>query len=214
MKPEIQIIENPKIAKVLASETRVKIIKEIVKEPKSLSQLARIFKISPAAVYYHIKQLEKVRFAKIVHTEVINNNLIEKYYQATIPPYALCLNIEAPVKGPVPPKRQNSKNILAVDMTGISDTLSSLGLKRPSPEKEKQLEENLLKLIEIIAQEAEGNFGEIIKQLNLKLPPVDRAKIESTIRSLVVLTLLRVADKPECMETMHSIIQMLEKIAP
>ena len=209
MKPEIQIIENPRMVKVLASETRVKIIKEIITEPKSLSQLARILKISPAAVYYHIKQLESVRFAKIVRTEVVNNNLTEKYYQATIPPSVICLKIDTPVKGPVPPKKQTRKHILAVDMTGISDTLSSLGLKCP-PEKEKQLEENLTKLIEIIAREAENTYREILKQLNLKLSTIDRTKIESSIRALISLTLLRAADKPEWLETAHSIIQIVE----
>jgi predicted transcriptional regulator len=209
LEPEIQVLDNPKMVKVLASETRVKIIKEIIKEPKSLSQLARIFGVSPAAVFYHVKQLEKARLAKIVCTKVVNNNLTEKYYQATIPHSVICLNIDTPVKGPVPPKKQTSKHMLAVDMTGILDTLSSLGLKCV-PEKEDQLEKNLTKLIEIIAQEAESSYGEILKQLNVKLSPIDRTKIESSIRFLIPLTLLQVANKPQCLETMHSIIQMVE----
>jgi DNA-binding transcriptional ArsR family regulator len=209
LEPEIRVLENPKIVKVLASETRVKIIKEIGKEPKSLSQLARIFKISPAAVYYHVKQLEKVKFVKIVRTEVVNNNLTEKYYQVSTPSATLCLSFDMPVKGPVPPKKRTSKQFLAIDMTGLSDTLRSMGLKCP-PEKEDQLEKNLTNLLEIIGQEAETNYAKILKQLNLKLSAIDRLKIESSIRALISLTLLRVADKPAFLETAHSIVHMVE----
>jgi DNA-binding transcriptional ArsR family regulator len=209
LEPEIRVLENPKIAKVLASETRVKIIKEISREPKSLSQLARIFKISPAAVYYHVKQLEKIKFVKIVRTEVVNNNLTEKYYQAAIPSATMCLSFDTPVKGPVPPKKQTSKHILAVDLTGLSDALNSMGLKCPT-EKEDQLEKSLTKLLEIIGQEAETNYAKILNQLNLKLSTIDRLKIESSIRALISLTLLRVADKPAFLETAHSIVHMVE----
>ena len=209
MTPEIQILENPRVAKVLASETRVKILKEIVKEPKSLSQLARILNISPASVYYHIKQLENIKFAKIVRTEVVNNNLTEKYYLATIPSSIMNFSFQIPVKGPVPPKKQTRKYILAIDTSGLLDTLTSLGLKCP-PEKEDQLEKNLARLVEVIAQEAEANYAEILKQLNPKLSTVDRLKIESSIRALISLTLLRVTEKPDFLDVARSIIQMVK----
>lgn len=211
MDSEILVLENPKIAKVLSNETRVKIIKEISKEPKSLSQLARIFKISPAAVYYHIKQLEKEKFAKIVRTEVVNNNLTEKYYQAAISSSILCLSFDMPLKGPVPPKKQTRKYILAVDMAGLLEFLGNIGLKCPA-EKEEELEKDLTKLLEIVGQEAETNYAKILNQLNLKLSTIDRLKIESSIRALIALTLRKVADKPAFLETAHSIIRMAEPV--
>jgi len=209
LEPEIRVLENPKIVKVLASETRVKILTEIVKEPKSLSQLARIMGISPAAVYYHLRQLENIRFAKIVRTKVVNNNFTEKYYQATIPSSMMNFSFETPAKGPVPPRKQTRKYILAIDTTGLLGAISSLGLKYSS-EKEDQLKKNLTQLVEIIAQEAEANYVDILRQLNPKLSTIDRLKIESSIRALISLTLIRVADKPSFLETANSIIQMVE----
>lgn len=211
MENEIRVLDNPKIVRVLACETRVKIIKEIIKEPKSLSQLARIFGISPAAVHYHIKQLEKAGFVKITRTEVVNNNLTEKFYQATTPPSLLCLNVDTPVKGPVPPKKKTTKHVLAIDITEIASTLSSLGLTYP-PEKEEQLERNIMKLIEMTSEEAESIYKEILKQLQPKLSPTDRLKIESSIRALFTLTLLRVIDKPQYLETLRSLIQTIRML--
>ena len=209
MESEIRVIKDPKLVKVLVSETRGKLMDEIHKEPKSISQLARIFGKTPVAIHYHIKKLEEAGFIKLAKTRVVNNNLIEKYYQPSAPPFVICLSTEASlIKAPVPPKKHITKQEFTISIPEIEGTLSSLGLTY-QPEKEDQLKGTVMKLLKMIVKEAKGVHKEILKQINLKLSSTDLLKVESITEALVPITLLRMIRKPQYLEALRSLIQEL-----
>ncbi len=210
MQPKIQTITDPKRIKALVSEKRVKILQTIAAEPKSISQLARQFGISPVAVYYHIKKLEEAGFVKVARTSVVNNNFTEKFYQVATEAYLVVLGVDLPLKGPVPPKNQGNKQILGVGRDEIKATFEKLGLKC-KPEDEEQLESNVLKLLEMAMQEAEGAYKEILNQLMLKLSPADRSKIESAAKAVIPIVLDRIVDKQQSLETLRATIQLMNK---
>ena len=107
MPPNIQMVTDPKKAKALANETRLKILQEIATNPQSISQLARKIGITPVAVLYHTKILKNAGFIRIAKTTVVNNNLTEKFYEITTSAYLVVVSgVDQPLKGPVPPKKQ------------------------------------------------------------------------------------------------------------
>lgn len=210
MPPKIQLITDPKRAKILASETRLKILQEIVAEPKTISQLAKQLGVSPVAIFYHMKKLETAGFVKLVKTRVINNNLVEKFYGITTSAYIVGISTELPVKGPVPPKKQAIKPMLGISPDDIEKVLDLLGL-RVAEENQKAVQNNVMKLLENTVQEASEVNRELLNQLNLKLSPRDRLKIENATMAIIPITLDRIFDKQENLETLHSVINMLKK---
>ena len=204
------MITDPKRAKVLASQTRLNILKEIATEPKSLSQLARQLGVSPVAIFYHMKKLEDAGFVKLAKTRVVNNNLVEKFYEITTSAYIVGINTELPVKGPVPPKKQAAKPMLGLSPSDVKKMFDLLRLRYTARTKET-VEKNVLQLLEMAVQEAAEVNRELLNQLNLKLSPSDRQKIEYATMATIPITLDRMLDKQENLETLRSVINMLEK---
>ena len=104
MQTKIGVVTDPKKAKALASETRLKILHEIATNPHSVSQLAKKLSITPVAVHYHVKKLVAAGFIKMSREEVVNNNLTQKFYELATKEYIVVVSGEQPTKGPVPPK--------------------------------------------------------------------------------------------------------------
>jgi DNA-binding transcriptional ArsR family regulator len=209
MQPKIQLVTDPKKAKALASETRVKILQNIAARPQSISQLARTLKITPVAVLYHIKKLESAGFIKLASTKIVNNNLTEKFYEVTTTSYLVALNTaDLPVKGPVPPKKQATKQILGVGEPEVEKLFSLLGLTY-SPEAKAQIVKDTITLLEATIREAGVAYSDILGQMNLKLAPTDRLKIEYGAQAAIPITLDRLLDKPESLEKLRSIIRSI-----
>jgi len=210
MDSEIRVFDHPAMTKVVASETRMRILREIREQPKSLSQLGRILGISPAAVLYHIRLLEGARLAKVVRSEVINNNLVEKFYKAIAAPYIVGLKVEQVPRGPVPPSRQPTKEMMILDLSGLSHLLGLISLWCP-PEREAQLEAQLKQLTEVASREAERAYREILRQTDVRLSPIDRQKVVSSVRPAIPIALFRVVENPESRETLSSIIRLVRR---
>ncbi|MCW4028197.1 MAG: winged helix-turn-helix domain-containing protein [Candidatus Bathyarchaeota archaeon] len=207
MQPKIQLVTDPKKAKALASETRIKILQDIATRPQSISQIARTLKITPVAVLYHIKKLEAAGFIKLASTKVVNNNLTEKFYEVTTSSYLVALSTEdLPVRGPVPPKKQATKQILGVGEPEVEKLFSILGLTY-SAEAKAQVFKDTIALLEAAIEEAGVAYRDILGQMNLKLAPTDRLKIEYGAQAAIPITLDRLLDKPESLQKFRSIIR-------
>ncbi len=76
------VIEDPETAKILIDKTRHKILHLLKMKEHTISELSEFLGLSPQAVFYHLKILEKHGLVEVVKT-VSKKNLIEKYYRAT-----------------------------------------------------------------------------------------------------------------------------------
>ena len=78
----IKTIKDPEAFKLLADETRRKIIFLLRVKEMTVSQIAAELNITPQAIYHHIKKLLKGEMIE-VSKEVRVDHLIESYYRTT-----------------------------------------------------------------------------------------------------------------------------------
>lgn len=81
MKP-VKTIVNPEAFKVLADETRRKILFLLRAKEMTVSQIAQELNLTPQTVYHHIRKLVEGDMVEVAR-EVRIDHLIESYYQAT-----------------------------------------------------------------------------------------------------------------------------------
>ncbi len=208
--PNIQMVTDPKKAKALANQTRIKILQELAANPQSISQLARKLGITPVAVLYHTKKLTAAGFIHVAKTATVNNNLTEKFYQVTNQAYLIAFSADLPTRGPVPPKNAAAKPLIGITPTDIEKTFDLLGLTYPQ-ENKRQIEEGAIELLEKAVEEAGKVQREILSQLSLKLSVADRVKIESAAMAMLPIVLDRLLGKQENVEALRSIIHRLRK---
>ena len=75
----IETINQINQFKVLGDERRVKILRYLMAEPATLSQLGEKLGIHPANVRYHLKQLEVAGLVTLTATNVVRG-FVEKYF--------------------------------------------------------------------------------------------------------------------------------------
>ncbi len=78
---DVYLIRDAETAKLLADRTRCRILALLRLGEFSASDLARALGLTPQAVSYHLRLLERAGLVKVVRTEV-RRNLVEKYYRA------------------------------------------------------------------------------------------------------------------------------------
>jgi len=89
---QIQTITQTDQFKVLGDERRVQILRLLMSEPATLSQLGEQLEMHPAKVRYHLKQLEEAGLVTLTATNVVRG-FVEKYYQASARAYQVSLAI-------------------------------------------------------------------------------------------------------------------------
>lgn len=90
--------------KIIADERRLSILKILMSEAATLSQLGRTLNAHPAKIRHHLKLLEEAGFVELMETRVVGG-FIEKYYRASAPAYLINLAIV--------PEERDSQSILA-----------------------------------------------------------------------------------------------------
>ena len=85
MKP-IKVIKDPEAFKLLADDTRRRIIFLLRAKEMTVSQISQVLQFTPQAVYHHIKKMTKSGFVEVVREERLGH-LIESYYRATAEVY-------------------------------------------------------------------------------------------------------------------------------
>jgi DNA-binding transcriptional ArsR family regulator len=78
----LKTINNPEAFKLLADDTRRKIVFLLRAKEMTVSQIAAELNLTPQTVYHHIKKLVGVEMVEVTR-EVRVDHLIESYYQAT-----------------------------------------------------------------------------------------------------------------------------------
>jgi len=88
----IETINQVEHFKVLGDERRVKILRCLMAEPATLSQLGDKLDLHPAKVRYHLKRLEQAGLVTLTATNVVRG-FVEKYYQASARAYHISMAI-------------------------------------------------------------------------------------------------------------------------
>jgi putative molybdopterin biosynthesis protein len=84
----LQRIQNFEHIKVLADARRLTILRLLMAEAMTLSQLGLVLEEHPAQVRYHLKQLEQAGLVELVDTRVVRG-FVEKYYRARARAFSL-----------------------------------------------------------------------------------------------------------------------------
>lgn len=79
---DIMVIRDPKIAKIVADDTRWKILSILRYRAMTPSQLAVFLSKTVSSIMHHLRVLEEKGLVTLVRTEV-KGNMIEKWYKAT-----------------------------------------------------------------------------------------------------------------------------------
>lgn len=79
----IKYISDPQAFKLLADETRRKILALLRAKEMTVSKIAELLEVTPQTVYHHIRKLEDGGLVESTREERISTNLLEKYYRAT-----------------------------------------------------------------------------------------------------------------------------------
>lgn len=79
-------LQSLETIKVLGDPRRVEILRLLMAEPATLSQLGRALDMHPAKIRHHLKQLEEVGLVEFVSSREVRG-FVEKYYQATAQAY-------------------------------------------------------------------------------------------------------------------------------
>jgi DNA-binding transcriptional ArsR family regulator len=201
---EPQVIEDPAKARLLVDETRQAIIHSLAERAMSFSQLARKLGKTPATIHFHIRKLEKAGFVKLQKTEIVNNNLTEKFYTLSVSPCIVGFGVNIERKGPVPPKeyrqmRTGLQQLLERTLTQNGGRIDRRGMKLMRDTEE---------MVSEVISENEVAFREMLAQLNLNLPLQDKLRIQRLAEASTLLSFCQLLCKPERMALLHHIIQL------
>ena len=78
--------------KVLGDPRRLNILRLLMRDPATLTQLGRELDAHPAKIRHHLKLLEESGFVKLASTRIVRG-FVEKYYEATSKAYMVNLTI-------------------------------------------------------------------------------------------------------------------------
>jgi DNA-binding transcriptional ArsR family regulator len=212
MTTPIRIVEDAKFIRALLDETRRKMVLEMTREPRTLTQLAKKFGKTPATIHYHIGKLSEAGIVKLVKTRVVNNNIVEKYYQTTLSSSCIVgFGLGRPLRGPVPPKRyEELKAYLALDKQNLAMIMKRLGV-RPLDGREKELLKAINDFISAVPSDSIKVFRGIYPQLELQVPSQSLQRLESIIGALPIIVLLEVFKSPEYLSVLQRMIRSIGK---
>lgn len=78
----IKVVDDPEKFKLLADDTRRKIVFLLRATEMTVSQIASTLEMTPQAIYHHIKKLQKADLVQVTREERVGH-LIESYFRAT-----------------------------------------------------------------------------------------------------------------------------------
>jgi len=114
MKP-VMTIADPEAFKILADETRRRILYLLRAKEMTVSQIADELDLTPQTVYHHIKRLLEAEMVEVTR-EVRVDHLIESYYRATAEMFYLTVG-----------KKTQSKETLEASLESVLNALKKLG---------------------------------------------------------------------------------------
>jgi DNA-binding transcriptional ArsR family regulator len=88
--PDILVLDNSDDIRLMMSEKHNKILRLMLKNEQTISDIARALDMNPGSVHYYLKDLEKHRLVRQVRDE-IKGGIVKKYYRAAAGQIALGL---------------------------------------------------------------------------------------------------------------------------
>lgn len=113
----LKTISDPEAFKLMADETRRKIVFLLRAKEMTVSQIAQELNITPQTVYHHIKKLVEGNLVEVTR-EVRVDHLIESYYQATAEVFHFTVG-----------KTSQGKEVLREDTEVALKALNRIGFK-------------------------------------------------------------------------------------
>jgi len=120
----VKTITDPEAFKVLADDTRRKIVFLLRAKEMTVSQIADELDLTPQTVYHHIKRLLEAEMVEVTR-EVRVDHLIESYYMATAEVFHVTVG-----------KTSRSKETLIETLTAGLEALKRIGFKLTYTEKD------------------------------------------------------------------------------
>lgn len=115
----IQVLRDPEAFKLLADETRRKILYLLRVKDMTVSQLASELDLTPQALYHHIKKLLEGGMVEVAREERIGH-LIESYYRAAAEDFLLS-------SGKLSAQTLRDKKLALEQVTVVLNALKKLG---------------------------------------------------------------------------------------
>ena len=126
------VIREPGAYKLLADETRRKILYLLRVKEMNVNQLAEELGLTSQAVYHHIRMLLEGRMVEVVREER-TGHLIESYYRATAEDFLLS-------SGKINGRKMHDKKLAEDEVTAVLSALKNLGFKVEfDPDKVRQV---------------------------------------------------------------------------
>ncbi len=114
-----KVISNPKAFKLLADETRRRMIYLLRAKEMTVSQIADEMHLTPQAIYHHIRKLKTVGMVEIAKEERVGH-FIETYYRATAEVFHLSHGVG---------ESKESQESMEAEVKEAFDGLKKLGMK-------------------------------------------------------------------------------------
>jgi len=80
--PEILVVDKPQDIKLIFSEKHNMVLKLVIEQELSISDIARSLSINPGSAHYYLKELEKHGLVRQVREEV-KGGVVKKFYRAS-----------------------------------------------------------------------------------------------------------------------------------
>ena len=190
----VKHIDDPEAFKILADDSRRKIVFLLRVKEMTVSQIADELDLTPQTVYHHIKRLVEAGMVEVTR-EVRIDHLIESYYMATAEVFHITVG-----------KTSRSKETLVETITTVLEALKRIGfnltyanediaqlaeltLKRGECCRAKEFEEAISKLenVDTLTQEDVQEYAAILSMSEQQLEEEDEInrKFRKLLRSLV-----------------------------
>ena len=117
----MQVLRDPKSFKLLADETRRKVLYLLRVKEMTVSQLADDLDLTPQALYHHIKKLQEGEMVEVVREERIGH-LIESYYRATAEDFLL-------TTGKIDAQTFRDRELAKEQVAAVLNALKKIGFK-------------------------------------------------------------------------------------
>jgi DNA-binding transcriptional ArsR family regulator len=115
MKP-VKMLTDPAAMELLGDETRRRIIYLLRARELTISQIAEELRMTPQAIYHHIKKLVPVGMVEVTREERVDN-FIETYYRATAEVFSLSWGTSG--KNQAQAEQRMRDTLLSLDKLGI-----------------------------------------------------------------------------------------------
>jgi predicted transcriptional regulator len=201
---ETRVLEDPQLAKIFTCATRGAIIKELALRPRSTSELSRMLDISPPAVLYHLRILEKAGLVRLDRVEKVRNNFTEKFYALTSPSF-MVVGDGRRKKGPVPRRGAAPTEFKFIaKLEGVDEYLEGFGLKMKEGSAQ-EWEDRAMEVMAIISRHARELGKDLFGQIDEGFSEEQMELVQTVASTLAPMAVARAMDDPDMLSALRAL---------